>query len=198
MQKRFFDIIASFLGLILLSPLFIFIAILIKIDSKGSVFYIQERVGKDGRIFPLIKFRTMKTYSDSKGMLTIGKRDPRVTNSGYYLRKYKLDELPQLINVLKGDMSIVGPRPEVKKYVDMYDKRQRKVLSVPPGISDFASIEYRNENELLSQSQNPEELYITHVMPAKLELNLKYIEEKSFKTDLKIIFSTIKAVFLSK
>jgi lipopolysaccharide/colanic/teichoic acid biosynthesis glycosyltransferase len=155
------------------------------------IFYIQTRVGKNNKDFKLFKFRTMQTNADVKGLLTVGGRDSRVTSIGYYLRKYKLDELPQLFNVLIGNMSLVGPRPEVRKYVDLYTLEQKEVLSVKPGITDFASLEYINENEMLSQSSYPEETYINEIMPAKLALNAKYIQQQGFSVDLKIIFSTI-------
>lgn len=191
MIKRIFDIICSFIGLVLLSPVFLVLSLLIVLDSRGGVFYRQVRVGKNGKDFKLFKFRSMVSNADKKGLLTVGGRDSRVTRIGYFLRKYKLDELPQLLNVLFGDMSLVGPRPEVRKYVDMYSEEQRKVLSVKPGITDYASIEYSNENELLGSVPNPEEVYITEVMPAKLALNLRYIREQGLLTDLKIIFMTI-------
>ena len=194
MAKRIFDIIFSLIGIILLLPLFIIISLWIMIDSKGGVFYIQQRIGKNGKPFGLYKFRTMYVDSDKKGLLTVGGRDPRVTKAGYWLRKYKLDELPQLFNVLKGDMSIVGPRPEVKKYTDLYTEEQRKVLSVKPGITDYASIEYVDENEVLAKSSNPEKTYIEEIMPHKLELNKKYILNKGLITDLKIILLTIKKI----
>lgn len=155
------------------------------------LFYFQTRVGKNNKDFTLFKFRTMHLDSDKKGLLTIGGRDPRVTKIGYYLRKYKLDELPQLFNVLFGSMSLVGPRPEVRKYVDLYTLEQQQVLSVKPGITDFASLEYFNENEVLSKSSNPEETYIKEVMPHKLLLNMKYINQQGFFVDLKIIFNTL-------
>ena len=195
MIKRIFDIFFSFFGLFILLPFFILIGLIIVIDSKGGIFYQQIRVGKNNKEFGLYKFRTMKPDSDKKGLLTVGGRDPRITSIGYYLRKYKLDELPQLINVFIGDMSLVGPRPEVRKYVDMYSKEQQRVLLVKPGITDYASIEYFNENELLGKSDNPEQTYINEVMPAKLKINLKYIEEYSVLTDFKIIFKTIGKIF---
>ena len=195
MTKRTFDILASFFGLIVLSPFLVIISICVLLSSPGGIFYRQVRVGKNGKDFRLWKFRTMKPGSDKKGLLTVGGRDPRVTGIGYFLRKYKLDELPQLINVLTGDMSLVGPRPEVRKYVDMYSKEQLHVLDVRPGITDYASIEYSSENELLARSADPEKTYIEEVMPAKLKLNMKYIEEKSFWTDLKIIFKTVGKIF---
>lgn len=191
MGKRLFDIFFSLLGLVILFVPLLFIAILISVDSRGGIFYKQIRVGKDGTDFNLLKFRSMKTDADKAGLLTIGGRDNRITNIGYSLRKYKIDELPQLINVLLGDMSLVGPRPEVRKYVDLYNSEQKQVLSVKPGITDYASIEYSNENEILGKAENPEEVYINEIMPAKLKLNLKYIEEQGIATDLKIIFRTI-------
>jgi lipopolysaccharide/colanic/teichoic acid biosynthesis glycosyltransferase len=191
MLKRGFDVVSSLIGIILLFPFLLILWISIQLESSGGGFYRQIRVGKNGIDFRLWKFRTMQTGADKKGLLTIGGRDSRVTRIGYYLRKYKLDELPQLINVFVGDMSIVGPRPEVRKYVELYSQDQRMVLSVKPGITDYASIEYSNENELLAQSENPERTYIEEVLPAKLELNQKYLNEQGFLTDLKIIFQTI-------
>jgi lipopolysaccharide/colanic/teichoic acid biosynthesis glycosyltransferase len=191
MAKRLFDILCSLAGLIVLAPFLIAISILILADSRGGIFYRQVRVGKNGKDFRLWKFRTMRPDSDKKGLLTIGGRDPRVTRIGYFLRKSKLDELPQLLNVLAGEMSLVGPRPEVRKYVALYSVEQKKVLEVQPGITDYASIEYSNENEILAKSSDPEKTYIEDVMPAKLKLNMKYIGEKSLMTDLKIIFRTI-------
>lgn len=161
------------------------------VTSGFPIFYLQTRVGKNGKDFQLFKFRTMHLNADKKGLLTVGGKDPRVTNIGYYLRKYKLDELPQLFNVLFGTMSLVGPRPEVRKYVDLYSDEQRKVLSVRPGITDFASLEFINENDLLAKSNNPEQTYINEIMPAKLALNAKYIEQKGILTDFKIILNTI-------
>ncbi len=191
MLKRFFDIISSLVVLTMGLPFFILIAFLIGIDSKGGVFFIQQRVGKDNRNFGLFKFRTMRSDSKKGSQITVGERDPRITKIGYFLRKFKLDEFPQLLNVIKGDMSIIGPRPEVRRYVELYSIEQLNVLSVRPGLSDFASIEYINENELLGKSEDPEKTYIEEIMPAKLELNLKYIEQKSFVTDIKLIFKTI-------
>ncbi len=190
-MKRIFDILFSFCGLFFLLPFFLLISILIVLDSKGGVFYKQIRVGKEKKDFKLLKFRTMKPASDTKGLLTVGNRDNRITKIGYYLRKYKIDEFPQLINVLVGEMSLVGPRPEVRKYTNLYTQSQQKVLSVKPGITDYASIKYIDENRLLGESKNPEKTYIEEIMPKKLELNLKYIDEISIKTDLKIIFKTI-------
>jgi lipopolysaccharide/colanic/teichoic acid biosynthesis glycosyltransferase len=190
-MKRFFDIAFSAVGIILLFPLFLVLSLFILLDSKGGVFYRQVRVGKDGKDFKLLKFRSMAVGSDKKGLLTVGGNDSRITRSGFYLRKFKLDELPQLFNVLKGEMSLVGPRPEVRKYVNLYSPGQLKVLKVRPGITDYASIEYADENELLSNAENPEEFYIQEVMPAKLQLNKKYIDQNNLMIDLKIIFKTI-------
>jgi lipopolysaccharide/colanic/teichoic acid biosynthesis glycosyltransferase len=192
-MKRLFDFFASLLGLIILSPLFIILALFVGLGSKGGVFYKQERVGKGNKTFLLYKFRSMIIDADKKGLLSIGKdgKDPRVTKVGYFIRKYKLDELTQLINVLKGDMSLVGPRPEVRKYVELYTEEQKQVLSVRPGITDIASIKFRNENDLLSQSTNPEEYYIKEIMPQKLALNLEYIKTRTFWRDIKLIFKTI-------
>lgn len=196
MLKRIFDIVVASFGLLVLSPLLLFLSVLVALSSPGGIFYRQERVGRYGKLFVLLKFRSMRINSDRLGLLTIGGRDPRVTRIGYFIRKYKLDELPQLINVLKGDMSIVGPRPEVKKYVDLYTEEQKRILLVRPGISDYASIEYINENELLAASSEPEKTYITEVMPAKLRLNEKYIAEAGLLTDLKIIIRTIQKLVL--
>jgi len=189
-MKRLFDIFASFFGLVFLFPFLFIIGVLIIIDSKGGIFYRQVRVGMRNKDFRIFKFRTMRPNSDKAGLLTVGAKDNRITTIGVFLRKYKIDEFPQLINVLIGDMSIVGPRPEVRKYVDMYSKEQLQVLNVRPGITDYASIEYSNENELLAKSDNPEKTYIEDVMPAKLKLNLKYISDTSLATDIKIIFKT--------
>jgi len=191
---RFFDILFSFLGLIILMPIFIILSLLIICTTKSSVFFLQQRVGKNNKDFTLYKFRTMKKGADKKGLLTIGEKDTRITKIGYFLRKYKLDELPQLLNVLVSDMSLVGPRPEVRKYVEIYNEEQRKVLQVRPGITDFASIEFRNENQLLAQSENPEQYYREVIMPKKLEINLTYINNRSLKTYFKILFLTVKSV----
>ncbi|SDD94784.1 sugar transferase [Riemerella columbipharyngis] len=195
-MKRIFDFIFSFIGLLVISPVLLGIALIIAFTSKGGVFYRQNRVGRFGRDFRIFKFRTMYVDSDKKGLLTVGGRDPRVTNVGYYLRKYKIDELPQLINVFLGDMSFVGPRPEVRKYVDLYNDEQRKVLNVRPGITDLASIEYRNENEILSKQSEPEKYYIDVIMPAKLSINLKYIENRSLFKDINVILKTLKAILV--
>lgn len=192
-MKRVFDFIFSFIGLILLSPIFLIISLLIALSSKGGVFYKQTRVGKDNIDFKVYKFRSMIVDADKKGLLSIGKdgRDPRITKIGYILRKYKLDELPQLINVLKGDMSLVGPRPEVRKYVDLYDNKQKEILKVKPGITDIASITFRNENDLLSQNPNPEDYYIQEIMPKKISLSLEYVKTRTLIKDIKLIFKTI-------
>lgn len=188
---RFFDFILSLVGLVVLAPIFIVLAIWIKIDSKGPVFYKQVRVGRNGIDFGLFKFRSMVVDADKKGLITVGGRDPRITRSGYFIRKYKLDELPQLINVLVGDMSLVGPRPEVRKYVDLYTDEQQKVLSVKPGITDYASIEYMDENEILGKSNDPEKTYIEEIMPEKIKYNMKYINNKNLFEYFKIIFLTV-------
>lgn len=193
-MKRLFDILASAFGLLLLSPLFLIIAIWIKLDSKGSVFYKQVRVGRGNKDFYLYKFRSMRVGADKAGLITVGGRDPRVTRSGYYIRKYKLDEFPQLINVLKGDMSLVGPRPEVRKYVEMYTPEQMHVLDVRPGITDLASIRYRNENELLEKADDPDKYYVEVIMQDKLRINLEYVQNHSFLYDIKLIFGTFWAI----
>lgn len=190
-MKRLFDITASFFGILILSPLLIFIGLWVGLSSKGGVFYKQIRVGKNNKDFKLYKFRSMRVNSDKQGLLTVGSKDSRITKAGYFIRKYKIDELPQLINVLKGDMSFVGPRPEVRRYVDLYSEEQMKVLSVRPGITDPASIKYRNENDILSSASNPEEYYIQHIMPDKLKINIDYINTRTFFKDIKIIFQTI-------
>lgn len=196
-MKRFFDVIFSATGLIILSPVFIFISVWILADSGWPVFFVQERVGKDGNLFSLLKFRTMYVRGENGVAITIGTRDPRITKSGYWLRRFKLDELPQLINVLKGDMSLVGPRPELKKFVDLYTPEQRKVISVKPGITDYASIVFRNENELLEGKSDPVDYYIREIMPAKLKLNLRYIEQMSFWLDIRILIRTVFSIFRS-
>jgi lipopolysaccharide/colanic/teichoic acid biosynthesis glycosyltransferase len=193
-MKRIFDIIFSMIALVFFLPVGVFISILIALESRGGVFYFQERIGKDGIPFKLFKFRTMKSNADKEGKLTIGMRDTRITKTGYYLRKFKLDEFPQFINVLIGEMSVVGPRPEVKEYVDLYNKEQQQILNVKPGITDFASLEYFDENRLLGESTNPRETYIKEIMPAKIELNKKYIQNPSLLVDLKIILQTVKKI----
>jgi lipopolysaccharide/colanic/teichoic acid biosynthesis glycosyltransferase len=189
---RFFDILFSFFGLILLLPFFIIISLLILLDSKGPVLFLQRRVGKNNRDFRLIKFRTMRPGAEKAGSLTIGEGDTRITRTGRFLRKYKLDELPQLVNVLKGEMSFVGPRPEVRKYVDLYTEEQKKVLAVRPGITDFASIEYINENEILGHSPDPEKTYIEKVMPEKIRINMRFINSPGIRSYLTIIGKTLR------
>lgn len=188
---RLIDIIASTIGLILLSPLFLLLAIWIKLDSPGSVFYKQTRVGQYGRDFKLFKFRSMRTDADKAGLLTVGGSDSRITRAGLFIRKYKLDELPQLINVLMGEMSLVGPRPEVRKYTELYTEEQLKILNVRPGITDWASIEFRNENEILGKSDHPEKTYIEQIMPIKIQLNNRFIQHPTLGHYFKIIFKTI-------
>ena len=191
---RLLDILFSLIGLVVLSPALLLIYILIICESKGNGFYIQERIGKNGKPFGLYKFRTMRIGADADGQLTIGKRDNRITRVGYYLRRTKIDELPQLLNVLKGDMSLVGPRPEVRKYVDLYTDEQRKVLNVRPGITDYASIEYVNESELLEKADDPDRLYIDTIMPDKIKLNMKYLEHYTVSEYFRIIFKTFKSL----
>lgn len=182
------------MGLIVLSPLFLILAIWIKVDSRGPVFYRQIRVGLGNKDFRLFKFRSMRPDSDKLGLITVGGHDPRVTRSGYYIRKYKLDEFPQLINVFIGDMSLVGPRPEVRKYVDMYTPEQMRVLSVRPGITSLASIRYRNENDILAAADDPGKCYIEKIMPDKLAIDLEYVEHANLWNDIKLIFSTFKEI----
>jgi lipopolysaccharide/colanic/teichoic acid biosynthesis glycosyltransferase len=191
---RILDFTLSLFGLILFLPFFLSIAILIKLSSRGSVIYKQLRIGLNGVEFNLFKFRTMRQNSDKLGLITVGGRDPRVTSVGYFLRKYKLDELPQLINVLIGEMSLVGPRPEVKKYVELYTIEQMKVLLIRPGITDWASIYYRDENEILGKSSNPEKDYVEKVMPDKLSYNLIYLNNYGVVEYFKIIFTTLKHI----
>lgn len=192
---RLLDIVFSFLGLLVLSPLLIIVYIAIVIESRGGGFYMQTRVGKDGKNFKLYKFRSMRVDSDSKSQITIGARDPRITKTGLFIRKFKIDELPQLFNVLKGDMSLVGPRPEVPLYVDMYTEEQLKVLSVLPGVTDYASIRYVDENEILGNAENPYQTYIDEILPDKLKLNMEYIENRSVKEYFKVIFLTLRKIF---
>ncbi|CEJ74667.1 sugar transferase [Paraclostridium sordellii] len=189
--KRIFDIAVSSIGLIVLLPILIVIAILIKLDSKGPVFFKQKRVGKNKKIFEIYKFRTMVTDAEKLGkQITVG-ADNRITKVGRFIRKYKLDEFPQLINVLKGEMSLVGPRPEVPKYVELYDIYQEQILLVQPGITDYASIKFKNESELLGCSNNPEKSYVEDIMPQKINLNMKYIKNISLFEDIKLVLSTI-------
>ena len=189
-MKRIFDIIASGLGLVVLSPLFLILAIWIKLDSKGPVFYRQVRVGRHNKDFRIFKFRSMRVGADKGSLVTIGGRDPRVTKSGYWIRKFKLDELPQLINVFIGDMSLVGPRPEVRHYVDYWTPEPMLVLDVRPGITDPASIKFRNENELMEKAEDPEKYYIEVIMQEKIKLYLEYVEKHNFLYDIGLIFKT--------
>ena len=191
---RFCDIVLSCLGLLLLFPLFVVVAVWIVIDNPGPVFYRQMRVGKDGKDFGLLKFRSMRIGADKESLITIGEHDSRITRAGYYIRKYKLDELPQLWNVLTGDMSLVGPRPEVRRYVDMYTAEQRQVLTVRPGITDYASIEYIDENRLLAQAEDPDRTYIEEILPAKIALNMRYIKHQTLGEYMKIIFLTLAKI----
>ena len=194
-MKRFFDIIASGCGLLVLSPIFLIMAIWIKWDSKGPVFYRQVRVGRHNKDFRILKFRSMRVGADKGSLVTIGGRDPRITRSGYFIRKYKLDEFPQLINVFKGEMSLVGPRPEVRHYVDYWTAEQMHVLDVRPGITDPASIKFRNENELM---ENPEDYYINVIMQEKIRLYLEYVENASFWYDIRLVFQTIKVIITER
>ncbi len=187
---RLADIIFSLFGILVLSPLFLLVGLLVKIDTKGPILFNQQRVGRWSRDFFLHKIRTMKVDSEALGQLTVGGRDPRITGAGYILRKYKLDELPQLFNVLKGEMSLVGPRPEVRRYVEEYNSQQKTVLNVKPGITDYASISFVDENDILAASDDPEKAYIEEAMPEKLKLNQKFIENPSFGNYVKVIFLT--------
>ena len=184
-------------ALLVFLPFGLILAIIIVLESRGGVFYKQERIGQFGKPFYLFKFRSMKTGSDKKGLLTVGMNDSRITKSGFFIRKFKLDEMPQFINVLKGEMSIVGPRPEVRKYVDLYTKEQKSILNVKPGITDYASLEYFNENEILGKAENPETAYITEVMPDKILINQKYLKNPNLLQDLKIIGLTIMRIVFS-
>lgn len=189
-MKRVFDFIVSLLILAVFFPFGLILASAIVLESRGGVFYRQERIGRYGKPFRLWKFRTMRPDADKLGKLTVGMRDPRITRVGYFIRKSKLDEFPQFINVLIGEMSIVGPRPEVKEYVDLYTEEQREILKVKPGITDYASLEYFRENELLGKSENPKKTYIEEIMPAKLALNKKYLENPTIGRDIKIMWLT--------
>ena len=194
-MKRAFDFLVAAVALLVLFPVFFVLGLLVKLDSRGPVFYRQERVGRHLTIFKLWKFRSMRTDADRQAAITIGERDPRITRVGYWLRKFKLDELPQLINVLLGDMSLVGPRPEVAKFVHLYTPEQKKVLTIRPGITDWASIQFRNENALLEGKPDPIAYYVSEIMPVKLALNLQYVEKRSFWVDLTILFQTFRALF---
>ena len=193
-MKRAFDIVSCTLAVLLLFPFGLLIALCIVCGSKGGVFYRQTRVGRGGKDFKLLKFRTMRPNADRQGLLITVGNDQRITRIGKFLRKYKIDELPQLLNIIKGDMSVVGPRPEVRRYVELYDERQRRVLTVRPGLTDYASLKYISESELLAKSDDPEKTYIEEIMPAKLELNLQYIDNQSLKEDFKLILKTIASI----
>ena len=195
MKKRIFDLLFTIPGVIVLSPLLFILYFLVILDSKGGGFYLQKRVGRNNKDFTLFKFRTMRIGSDKKGLLTIGGNDSRITNVGRILRKYKRDELPQLFNVINGTMSLVGPRPEVRKYVSLYNQEQLSILNLKPGITDYASLKYFSENELLAKSNNPEKTYTNEVLPEKLRLNLLYLNNKNIKTDFLIILKTIGKIF---
>ena len=196
MIKRIFDFIASFFGLISLSLLFLFIALWIKLDSKGPVFFRQQRVGLKGEIFKIHKFRTMKESSENQGRLTIGD-DDRITQSGQFLRKFKFDELPQLIDVFIGRMSLVGPRPEVQEFIDIYPVDiKNKILSIKPGITDMASIEMANENDILGKYKNPKQAYIDIILPIKQKHYLNYVDNHNIWLDIKIIFLTLKRIIV--
>ena len=192
---RFFDFVFSLAGLLILLPLFLIISVFIVSGSRGGIFFFQQRVGKDGVDFRLWKFRTMYADAEKHGQITVGTNDGRITRAGRFLRKYKLDELPQLVNVLLGEMSLVGPRPEVRSYVELYTAEQKAVLKVRPGITDYASIEYADENELLARSTDPLKTYVEEIMPAKIRLNMKYIDDPSLKNYFRIIFLTLKKIF---
>lgn len=189
-MKRIFDIFFSTLVVLFVLPLGFLLSVWILIESRGGVFYLQERIGKGGKKFKLIKFRSMRKNAHKEGLLTVGMRDSRITNSGYFIRKFKLDEFPQFLNVLKGEMSIVGPRPEVEEYVRMYSESQREILQVKPGITDIASLKYFEENRLLGESQNPRQTYIKEIMPAKIELNKEYLDNPTVMNDLKVMWAT--------
>ncbi|MBK5210330.1 MAG: sugar transferase [Flavobacteriaceae bacterium] len=193
-MKRLFDIVFSFLGLVFLAPIWLLIVILMMATSKDPVIYKQVRVGKNNKDFKIFKFRTMHVNADKLGLLSVGDKDPRITQIGYYLRKFKLDELPQLANVLIGDMSFVGPRPEVRKYVNFYNQEQMQVFKVRPGITDLASIAFRNESELLSGQEDPDSYYINVIMPKKLQINLDYLKDRTLMKDVGVIVKTFLAI----
>lgn len=195
-KKRIFDVLLASLGLIILSPVLMLICLMIKLDSRGPIIFKQIRVGLNMKDFHMLKFRTMFLTQDSKSLLTIGDHDVRITRVGYWLRRYKIDEFPQLLNVLKGQMSIVGPRPEVRKYVNLYNEQQRYVLSVKPGITDWASVAFCNESELLKCAEDPEAYYTETIIPAKIAQNMRYIAQNNLLTDFKIIWLTVTKMWL--
>lgn len=191
---RFLDILFSIVGLVVLSPLFLILYLLIILESRGGGFYVQQRVGKDGKLFGLYKFRSMRVGADKSGLITVGERDNRITRTGLFIRKYKLDELPQLWNVLRGDMSLVGPRPEVEKYTRLYNPEQRRVLGVRPGITDWASIEYVDENRILGAAPDPDRAYVEQIMPAKIALNMRFINHPTVGEYFRVIFATLRGI----
>ena len=193
-MKRTFDICISLLILAVFLPLGLLLMLLIATESRGGVFYLQDRVGKDGKVFKLLKFRSMRPNADKGSQITIGNRDPRITRTGYSIRRFKLDEFPQFVNVIKGDMSIVGPRPEVPFYVNLYTDEQRKILAVKPGITDYASLVYYDENEILAKAEDPQKAYIEEIMPAKIAINQRYLSQPGLLQDLKIIGLTAKKI----
>jgi lipopolysaccharide/colanic/teichoic acid biosynthesis glycosyltransferase len=197
-MKRIFDVLFSGFVLLCFMPIGLVLAILILVESKGGVFFKQVRIGKNGTPFYLFKFRSMFIDAESMGKITIGSRDPRITRVGFYIRRYKLDEFPQFINVIRGEMSIVGPRPEVKEYVDLYSEEQRNILAVKPGITDYASLTYFHENEILAKSENPQQTYIQEVMPEKIKLNEKYLANPTLLQDISIIRKTVVKMFFSR
>lgn len=197
-MKRLFDVIASGCGLLVLSPVFLVMAIWIKMDSEGPIFYRQVRVGRNNKDFRIFKFRSMRVGADKGSLVTIGGHDPRITRSGYFIRKYKLDEFPQLINVFLGEMSLVGPRPEVRHYVNYWTEEQMHVLDVRPGITDPASIKFRNENELMEKAEDPEDYYINVIMQEKIKLYLEYVKNVSLGYDIKLIFQTFKVIITER
>ncbi|MFO7891114.1 MAG: sugar transferase [bacterium] len=190
---RFFDLLISITGILIFSPVILIISLIIPVESKGGVFFTQPRVGKNGKIFTIYKFRTMVINYPKKLLLTTD-NDTRITRMGLFLRSKKLDELPQLFNVIKGEMSIVGPRPEVPEYVNYYSPEQKEILKVKPGITDLASIEFSNESELLTELDNPEKYYIENIIPQKIDLNMEYIRNRSLKNYFRIIFQTLKTI----
>lgn len=190
MTKRLFDILVTLMIGVVLFPIALIVSLMILLEGGGGVFFKQERIGLHGKPFYLWKFRTMKKNSEERGQLTIGMKDDRITKLGIFLRKYKLDEIPQLLNVLTGEMSLVGPRPEVKKYVDLYNEEQRKILNAKPGITDYASLEYFKENEILGNAQDPEKAYIEEIMPHKLRINQKFLRSSGLSQDINVLYLT--------
>lgn len=193
--KQIFDRVLAFILLIILSPVLIVLAIIIKCTSKGPVMFRQKRVGRYLKPFNIWKFRTMRIDSEKLGQITVGNRDPRITNIGWFLRKYRLDELPQLLNILAGQMSFVGARPEVPKYVERYSGAMAATLLIRPGVTGYASIRFKNENELLGEENDPERAYVEKILPIKMGLDLEYVEELGIITDIKTMLETVKAVF---